>query len=131
MSTFKVLTVDDEPFIGAALKRILERSCGCLCTHARDGKDGLAQGQTGNFHLIISDINMPYMNGVEMVKGLRQAGITTPIIMVSAPKDDGLYNEATQMLQQRVIQGLVQKPWINQVLQDLVRAHSPAPENEP
>ena len=59
---------------------------------AEDGEIGLAKYKAGNFDLIISDINMPNMNGVEMVKKIREINPDEPIIITSA------HDEASYLL---------------------------------
>lgn len=60
----KVLMVDDSPPILDLLERVLDRM-GYLTATARNGKEGLEQIQENYFDVIISDINMPVMTGMD------------------------------------------------------------------
>lgn len=53
-------------------------------TSAIDGQDALEKFSTENFDLIITDINMPKLNGIEMIKKIRDSNQNVPIIIVSA-----------------------------------------------
>lgn len=55
-----------------------------LFSHPREFLDYLSKNKDANFKAILSDYNMPQMNGVEMVKALRAMKYTVPVIMVSA-----------------------------------------------
>lgn len=123
--TWKMLIVDDDMFIAAALKRLFSsRGVGKSYVHAQNGADGLALAKTGQFQFIVTDINMPIMDGVEMVKRLRQTDSTTPVIMMSGGVGN-LQDEAARMLRDEVIQGFIGKPWVTDVLIELVRTYAP------
>ena len=66
----QVLIVDDSRSIRELLSRVLINA-GYKVTSANDGKHGLATAQTTDFDLVITDINMPLMNGIELLKSLR------------------------------------------------------------
>lgn len=53
-------------------------------TFGVDGQDALEKFEAGNFDLIITDINMPNLNGLEMIKEIRNLNKNIPIIIVSA-----------------------------------------------
>lgn len=80
----KILLVDDEPHITHVLSRRLERR-GYAVRVARDGQEGLRLAGEWRPHLIISDLQMPRLDGLSMAERLRAAAETewTPIIMIS------------------------------------------------
>jgi YesN/AraC family two-component response regulator len=49
-----------------------------------DGQDGYEKFEAGTFDLVLSDINMPRLNGIEMTWKIRETGSTTPIVILSA-----------------------------------------------
>ncbi|MBU9710633.1 response regulator transcription factor [Evansella tamaricis] len=82
-----VLIVDDEESIVTLLQFNLEKE-GFKVTTAMDGKDALQKGLNHPFDLIILDLMLPEMDGLEVCKQLRQNKITTPIFMLTAKDDE-------------------------------------------
>ena len=66
----QVLIVDDSKSIRELLGSVLSNA-GFAVTSADDGKAGFDTAVTGNFDLVITDVNMPIMNGLELLKSLR------------------------------------------------------------
>jgi two-component system response regulator AtoC len=79
----KVLVVDDDSGLRRALTLILEDG-GYQVDLASDGKDGLERARNGRPDLILSDVRMPGMDGLDLVEQLRAAGITTPVVVMTA-----------------------------------------------
>ena len=71
MSGKKILAVDDSVSIRKSIEFTLGQS-GYEITEAVDGVDGLAKAKAEKFDLVITDINMPNMGGIELTKQLRQ-----------------------------------------------------------
>jgi two-component system KDP operon response regulator KdpE len=84
----KILVVDDEAQIARVLRMALE-SNGYEVTVARDGVDALEKyGKTGP-DLVITDLSMPEMDGIELTRTIRQRG-QTPIIVLSVKDSEGM-----------------------------------------
>jgi DNA-binding response OmpR family regulator len=83
----KILVVEDDKAILMGLKDDLEFE-GYEVATATDGKDGLKQALGGGFELVVLDILLPGLNGFEVCKKLREAGVKTPILMVTAAKTE-------------------------------------------
>ncbi|MBI5451404.1 MAG: response regulator [Gammaproteobacteria bacterium] len=79
-----VLVVDDSLSMRGAVRLILE-TAGYQATEAIDGQDGLAKAGGARFDLVISDINMPVMDGYAMIAALRALPDYrfTPILMLT------------------------------------------------
>jgi two-component system alkaline phosphatase synthesis response regulator PhoP len=84
----KILVVDDEQSIVTLLQFNLEQA-GFSVIVALDGKEGLYKARKENPDLIILDLMLPLLNGLEVCKMLRQDKIIIPILMLTA-KDDEL-----------------------------------------
>jgi two-component system chemotaxis response regulator CheY len=86
--TANILTVDDSASIRMTTKIALTNA-GYQVTEAVDGVDGLAKAKSGSFDLIVTDLNMPNMNGLEMIEALRQSPAHTgvPIIFLTTESD--------------------------------------------
>ena len=78
----KILLVEDEPRIAALLAAYFEAS-DINMTHVADGKDALATFLQQSFELVLLDINLPHVSGIDICRQLRQIS-TVPIIMLSA-----------------------------------------------
>lgn len=93
--TASILTVDDSASLRMAI-RIALTGAGYTVTEAADGAEGLAKATETRFDLIVTDLNMPNMDGLEMIRALRQqpaqAGI--PIIFLTTESDDAMKAQA-------------------------------------
>lgn len=78
----KILVIDDEKSIRNTLKEILEYE-GHEVQDAADGLEGLKKTEGEKFDIILCDIKMPKMDGMELLDKLMEASIDTPIIMIS------------------------------------------------
>lgn len=82
MST--VLAVDDSASMREMVSFTL-RSAGFDVTEAEDGVDALEKAQGGSFNLVLADVNMPRMDGIELIRSLRglDSYKYTPILMLT------------------------------------------------
>jgi len=83
----KILIVEDEPQMAHALKDNFEIE-GYEVAVADNGEQGLHEILTGNYQLVILDVMLPKMSGLDVCKGARQKGIETPIIMLTAKVEE-------------------------------------------
>ena len=79
----KILIVEDEPKTGDYLKQGLTEA-GFVTDLARDGWDGLELAKAAHYDLMILDVMLPGLNGWQVLEGVRQAGIETPVLFLSA-----------------------------------------------
>lgn len=84
----KVLVVDDEESIRTLLQFNLQKE-GYQVTLAEDGQKGLELALQETFDFIILDVMLPYLDGMEITKKLRQEKVDSPILMLTA-KDDAI-----------------------------------------
>jgi len=78
-----ILVVEDDPSITLGLQMNLEAE-GYEVSIAVDGEDGLARAVASNVDLVILDVMLPKMNGLEVVKAIRSQGNHVPVVMLSA-----------------------------------------------
>lgn len=83
----KILIIEDEESVLMALEIDLKME-GYEVSSATDGVTGLNMAREGGYDLIILDIMLPEMNGFEVCKQLRQAGIMTPVLMLTAKSQE-------------------------------------------
>src|SRR5689334_15021931 len=79
----KILLVEDEPALRSTLSVRL-RGEGYVVETANDGVEGFDKATTFPFDLIILDIILPDRNGLDVCRDIRQAGLATPILFLSA-----------------------------------------------
>lgn len=80
---YKILLADDEKDLARATKMILSYS-GYDVDVVYNGKDAMQNAKENNYDLIILDIMMPVMDGIESLKEMRKSNITTPIMLLTA-----------------------------------------------
>ncbi len=80
---FKVLIAEDDRELRRLFERVLAKD-GYGVTGVSNGKEALSALDDGYYDIIISDIMMPEMDGHELVRALREAGYTTPVLMITA-----------------------------------------------
>ena len=78
-----ILIVEDEPKVASFVQRGLEEN-GFSCGIALDGLMGKRMFDTGDYDLIILDINLPYKNGFELCQEIRVSNQIIPVIMLTA-----------------------------------------------
>jgi DNA-binding response OmpR family regulator len=79
----KLLVVEDETKVAEVLKRGLTEA-GYETDVAYDGQIGLRLAKTGSYDLVLLDINLPLLNGLELCKQLRETDEVTPVLMLTA-----------------------------------------------
>lgn len=79
----KVMIVDDSKTIRQQVTFTLTKG-GYEVIEAEDGVDGIEKlGANGDVAMIISDVNMPNMDGIQMVEKMKENGVTVPIVMLT------------------------------------------------
>ena len=83
----RLLLVEDEKRMAQALCEILRLEKYDM-DHCADGLDGMYVIESGIYDLVILDVMLPRKNGFEIVKEVREKGIRTPILMLTAKSED-------------------------------------------
>lgn len=76
----RILLIDDDPTIRSSVGRLLTR-LGYVVQEAAGGREGLEAHRPGAFDLVITDINMPEVDGMEVIDALRDQGV--PVVAIS------------------------------------------------
>ncbi len=114
----KVLVVDDFSTMRGIIKNFLRDLGYTHITEAEDGSTALPMLQTGNYDFLITDWNMPGMNGLELIQSVRATPklAALPILMVTAEaKKDQIVAAA-----QAGINGYVVKPFTANTLKEKI-----------
>jgi two-component system, OmpR family, response regulator len=83
MSGMKILVVEDDAEAAAYLVKAFGEA-GHVADHARDGLTGYGMAEEGGYDCLVVDRMLPKMDGLTMVGGLREQGLQTPVIVLSA-----------------------------------------------
>ena len=100
-----ILLVEDEPEVRFELKRFLQRYSSNVIT-ANNGEEGLALFKKHTPDIVISDIKMPKMNGIDMAKAIKKLEPSQTIIFTTAHSDNSYFLEAIEMQ----VDGYILKP---------------------
>ena len=102
-----LLLVDDSAVVRAKLRRLFEPA-GYRLALARDGEEALALLQAGRYALMVTDLEMPRLDGVALVRALQQqpgwAGM--PVLAITGHDD-----LQAQLNQLQAVAGIYRKPW--------------------
>jgi two-component system OmpR family response regulator len=79
----KILVVEDDRTVGPYVQRGLQEQ-GFHADLVADGAEALIAGSTGSYDLLILDIRLPGMTGLELLRTLRDRGVGTPVLMLTA-----------------------------------------------
>jgi DNA-binding response OmpR family regulator len=82
----RILVVDDEPNVGLSYRAVLEAEC-YVVEEANSAATGLEKLIAGHFDLAILDMRMPEMDGLDLLAKMRERGLTTPTVMITAYGD--------------------------------------------
>ena len=79
----KVLVVEDEKKVASFIKRGLEEE-GYTVELAQDGEEGLKMIHDGSYNLILMDLMLPKMDGLQVIKEMREQDVRTPVLCLTA-----------------------------------------------
>lgn len=77
-----ILLVDDDAAVRKTVRLLLERA-NHLVVEAADGRGALSCLETAQFDLVVTDLNMPEMDGIEVLMALRARGVHVPVVAIS------------------------------------------------
>ena len=114
----KVLIIDDERAIRYSMKEILEME-GYEVETAENGQEGLSKAEKEKYDAVFCDIKMPVMDGTEFLVKAIEAGIESPVIMVSGHAD---IQTAVDCIKKGAFDFIVKPPDLNRILITLKNA---------
>jgi two-component system chemotaxis response regulator CheY len=85
MAELLALVIDDSKAMRVAIMAALHRIAGLKCEEAADGAEALRKLSERTFQLVLTDINMPLMDGLKLVSHIRGAGANAavPIVVIT------------------------------------------------
>lgn len=113
----RILVVEDDEDMGENLQRILTLA-GYQVHLARDGAEAITVLQTQPFHLVLTDLLMPRMGGLELLGEIRRLGPSLPVVFLSAFGKQAAFAKAMDL----GAAGFVTKPFRVDSLLRLIQA---------
>jgi DNA-binding NtrC family response regulator len=83
MKKYGILIIDDEPSILEALTLILDDQ-GYETVSAKTGRDGIEQSRRRNFDVTVTDLRLPDMSGLDVLKAIREKDCNSRVIVITA-----------------------------------------------
>lgn len=94
----KILIADDHPIIREGLKMVLESKIDSInCSQASDGEEAYNLIKENNFDIATIDVEMPKLNGLDLVKKLRSEKIDTKIVFLTMYREEDMFNIALDL----------------------------------
>jgi two-component system, chemotaxis family, chemotaxis protein CheY len=120
---YSCLVVEDSPMMRQLLVLALSRLKSLQVTEADDGVDGLRKLATGKFDIILTDINMPIMDGLKLVKRVRSdpAHKDVPIIIITTEGSTEDRERALQLGANAYITKPIQAPQVIAKVRELLK----------
>ena len=92
----RVLLVEDERMLGRVYSRALV-AAGFVVDLAVDGADGFERLLSGPYDVVVSDVRMPRMDGLDLLQQVRRMRPSVPVILITAQLDDRSYALAREL----------------------------------
>lgn len=83
----RVLIVEDEPRLAENIARSLRESAGYAVDIAADGQEGLFLAEANVYDVVVLDLMLPRLDGVQVLTRIRQSGQLTPVLVLTARDD--------------------------------------------
>src|SRR6187200_1394186 len=87
-SLMAILLIEDDPAVQDLVTTLLNSS-GFTVDIASDGASGHRQSKSEKYEVIILDLGLPDMDGLELLRRMRQEGVTTHVLILTAKDDPG------------------------------------------
>jgi DNA-binding NtrC family response regulator len=103
----QVLVIDDEPSVADALRIILEdQRFGVVVAHT--GREGIERACRASFGVVITDLRLPDIDGLEVIGTLRARGACGPVILITSHGTPEIFARARE----RGAYGIITKPFL-------------------
>ena len=83
----RVLIIEDEPRLAENIARSMRDSAGYAVDIAHDGQEGLFLAESSEYDIVLLDLMLPQMDGMQVLGRIRQGGRRTPVLVVTARDD--------------------------------------------
>jgi len=124
MDTRPILLVDDDLEMRRAIQETLNRK-GFPTEEASDGRQALERISKGGLRMVISDVRMPAMDGLTLLREVRRQAPSLPFLLITA---FGTVREAVQAVKEGAVDYLLKPFSVEELLEKVRSAQSPAPQ---
>jgi CheY-like chemotaxis protein len=121
-----VLLVDDEAYFRLFVGKVLGITINCIVLEARNGQEAITLSQTSHPDLILLDINMPHVDGVQALTRIRALMPATPIVMLTSVSEEAVVEECVKLGASYFIRKDVRADQLKTELQEVLRMFFPA-----
>ena len=80
----RVLIIEDEPRLAENMARSMREGAGYAVDIAPDGQEGLFMAESSEYDLVLLDLMLPHLDGMQVLSRIRKAGHRTPVLVVTA-----------------------------------------------
>jgi len=127
----RVLLVDDETYMRVFVGKVISTSITCTLAEARDGQDAIDQCRNGDPELIILDINMPRVDGVQALGQIRAFKPDIPIVMLTSISEEAVVEDCVTKGASYFIRKDVRADLLKTELQEMLRQFFPEEKPTP
>jgi DNA-binding response OmpR family regulator len=92
----RVLLVEDEPVLARVYSRALV-AAGFIVDLAADGSEGFERLLSGSYDVVVSDVRMPRLNGLDLLQQVRRLRPNVPVVLITAQLDERAYELAREL----------------------------------
>lgn len=121
----RILLVDDERYMRVFVGKVLSSYISCALTEARDGQEAIDLARTADPELILLDINMPRVDGVQALGQIRAFKPDTPIVMLTSISEEAIVEECVVKGASSFIRKDVRADLLQVELQEMLRQFIP------
>jgi two-component system chemotaxis response regulator CheY len=119
--TPRLLITDDDPDLRSTLRLVLQRR-GFSTELASDGFEGLEIIRQTEIHLVVLDVHMPRLTGLEMLAQLSRERPELPCILMSGKLDDSIRGEAKRMRVVSILEKPIHISHLSEAVNEALRA---------
>jgi two-component system, chemotaxis family, chemotaxis protein CheY len=119
---FRALVVDDSQAMRRRLVAVLERLGAAVCDEAEDGADGLKRFSEADYDLVLTDLNMPLVDGLKLIHHIRAGDRrrNVPILVVTTEDGDGDRSRAMALGASAYLLKPIQPARVSSAVRDLL-----------
>ncbi len=120
LRSLKILYVEDEELMRKNLSMLLQRRVNEIFV-AENGKEGLSRFDQLRPDVVITDIEMPVMNGIEMIKKIKEIDASKPVIILTAFNDE---EHDSELADTRLVKPIMKEDLLDAIAECILRNHS-------